>query len=227
METHPQLALAESVTSGLDQLRAQGRPGHARPPAGRSTPSMRGTEKPAMSASSTPTVKPLTARPAARLTDTDDLPTPPLPDEMASTRVRAGTAVFGAPFAAPSSGPGPSAPPSVGVPSRSSRLDGRDPGQGADPAGDLGLDLPAERAGRRRQCDSDQHAPSAAPRRRRPCRARRCCRRAQGRPRHAGHLATADLGGWGNGAHENMVRPVGRPRLELLQGGEPVPWYLP
>src|ERR1700677_50284 len=50
-----------------------------------------------MSASSTPTVKPLIARPAATLTDIDDLPTPPLPDDTASTRALGGTAVFGAP----------------------------------------------------------------------------------------------------------------------------------
>ena len=58
-------------------------------------PSIRGTEKPAMSASSRPTTKPRAARPAARLTVTDDLPTPPLPDEMARTRVRPGISVAG------------------------------------------------------------------------------------------------------------------------------------
>ena len=40
-------------------------------------------------------MKPRAARPAARLTVTDDLPTPPLPDEMASTRVRPGISVAG------------------------------------------------------------------------------------------------------------------------------------
>ena len=46
---------------------------------------MRGTEKPQMSASSTPTVKPSPAMAAARLTVTELLPTPPLPDAMART----------------------------------------------------------------------------------------------------------------------------------------------
>ena len=54
---------------------------------------MRGTLKPQMSASSTPTVRPLAARAAARLTVTEDLPTPPLPELMATTRVRGPTEV--------------------------------------------------------------------------------------------------------------------------------------
>ena len=49
-----------------------------------------------MSASRTPTTWPRAARATARLTVTDDLPTPPLPDAMASTRVFGGTAVSGA-----------------------------------------------------------------------------------------------------------------------------------
>ena len=48
---------------------------------------MRGTEKPQTSASSTPTVRPLAARAAARLAVTDDLPTPPLPEATSTTRV--------------------------------------------------------------------------------------------------------------------------------------------
>ncbi len=57
---------------------------------------MRGIEKPQMSASSTPTVKPVAASAAARLTVTDDLPTPPLPEAMVMTRVVAGIMVSGA-----------------------------------------------------------------------------------------------------------------------------------
>ena len=49
-----------------------------------------------MSASSTPTVNPRAASATARFTVTDDLPTPPLPDAMASTRASAGTSVSGA-----------------------------------------------------------------------------------------------------------------------------------
>ena len=40
-----------------------------------------------MSASSTPTLRPCAARPTARLVVTDDLPTPPLPEAIANTRV--------------------------------------------------------------------------------------------------------------------------------------------
>ncbi len=49
----------------------------------RSTPSIRGTEKPYTSASSTPTWSPSAAIAAARLEVTDDLPTPPLPEAIA------------------------------------------------------------------------------------------------------------------------------------------------
>jgi hypothetical protein len=47
------------------------------------TPSIRGTEKPYTSASSTPTDRPSAAIAAARLTVTLDLPTPPLPEATA------------------------------------------------------------------------------------------------------------------------------------------------
>ncbi len=59
-------------------------------------PSRRGTENPQMSASSTPTVRPRRARATARLTVTELLPTPPLPEATAMTRVVSGTAVAGA-----------------------------------------------------------------------------------------------------------------------------------
>ena len=55
---------------------------------GWSTPIIRGTEKPKMSASTSPTLRPEAAMAAARLTVTEDLPTPPLPDVTARTRVR-------------------------------------------------------------------------------------------------------------------------------------------
>ena len=61
-----------------------------------SMPSRRGTEKPQMSASSTPTVKPWAAIAAARFTVTELLPTPPLPLAMASTRAVIGISVSGA-----------------------------------------------------------------------------------------------------------------------------------
>ena len=58
-----------------------------------SRPSMRGTEKPQMSASMTPTAKPSVASAAARFTVTDDLPTPPLPEAIMITLVVGGMAV--------------------------------------------------------------------------------------------------------------------------------------
>lgn len=60
------------------------------------TPSILGIENPPMSASSTPTVRPRCARRAARLTVTDDFPTPPLPEAMATIRQVAGIVVSGA-----------------------------------------------------------------------------------------------------------------------------------
>ena len=56
-------------------------------------PSRRGTEKPQMSASRRPTTSPRWARATARLTVTDDFPTPPLPDDTARTRAVAGMSV--------------------------------------------------------------------------------------------------------------------------------------
>ena len=54
---------------------------------GRSMPSMRGIENPQTSASMAATLRPRWARATARFVVTDDLPTPPLPEEIASTRV--------------------------------------------------------------------------------------------------------------------------------------------
>ena len=51
-------------------------------------PSMRGIEKPHTSASTAATAWPRAASATARLVVTDDLPTPPLPDDTAITRVR-------------------------------------------------------------------------------------------------------------------------------------------
>ncbi len=53
-------------------------------------PSSRGIENPPMSASSTPTVSPRLAMAIARWAVTEDLPTPPFPEEMATTRAVAG-----------------------------------------------------------------------------------------------------------------------------------------
>ena len=52
------------------------------------TPSIRGIEKPYTSASITATLWPCWASATARLAVTEDLPTPPLPEEISSGRVR-------------------------------------------------------------------------------------------------------------------------------------------
>ena len=56
-------------------------------------PSNLGTEWPQTSASSRPTTRPRRARATARFTLIDDLPTPPLPEAIASTLVVAGMSV--------------------------------------------------------------------------------------------------------------------------------------
>ena len=56
---------------------------------GASIPSIRGIEKPQTSASSAATSLPRWARAIARLVVTEDFPTPPLPEAIASTRVEA------------------------------------------------------------------------------------------------------------------------------------------
>ena len=108
-----------------------------------------------MSASSTPTVKPLAARPAARLTDIDDLPTPPLPEETASTRALGGTVVLGACSRAFQRARAITAAFCSRPISLVSTSTERDPGQSAHPPGDFCLDLAPERAGRRREGDAD------------------------------------------------------------------------
>ena len=60
-----------------------------------------------MSASSTPTVSPRRARATARLTVTELLPTPPLPEAMAMTRAVSGMSVTGAGSSGQLGGPGP------------------------------------------------------------------------------------------------------------------------
>ena len=55
-----------------------------------STPSILGTLNPQISASRTPTVRPREAKAVAMLTVTEDVPTPPFPEAIEMTRVRAG-----------------------------------------------------------------------------------------------------------------------------------------
>ena len=109
-------------------------------------PSSRGIEKPQMSASRMPTTWPRAARATARLAVTDDLPTPPLPDAMASTRAFGGTAVSGASSRAFQRARAMTAARSVGVHGRHAHLDRAHPVQRLGVADDVGLDLAAQRA---------------------------------------------------------------------------------
>ena len=100
---HERGALVVDEEPHRHDLEHSRRPGTASDVAGRSCRRCRrdgprrracaGTLKPQMSASRTPTVSPLAASAAARLTVTDDLPTPPLPLATARTRVVDGTSV--------------------------------------------------------------------------------------------------------------------------------------
>ena len=119
-------------------------------------PSMRGTEKPQMSASSTPTVKPIGAIAAARLTVTELLPTPPLPEAMASTRVVAGIWVSGAFSRACQRALSITSERSSLVISPQSICTSRTPGMGRDAGFDVGLDLRAQRATADRELHDDR-----------------------------------------------------------------------
>ena len=95
-------------------------------PGGAEMPSIRGIEKPHTSASTAATRRPRSASATARLVVTDDLPTPPLPDETASTRVRESVngLTRGGRLLAP---PATRRPPAAGSAGRTP-LSSRDPG---------------------------------------------------------------------------------------------------
>ena len=125
-----------------------------------------------MSASSTPTVNPSAATAAARLTVTDDLPTPPLPLAMARIRVDAGTSVLGAFSRAFQR--------ALSITSRALLaghlapvdLDLGHTGVHGDPGLDVFLDLGPQRAAADRQLHTDRdHAVFGDGDRREPCRA--------------------------------------------------------
>ena len=135
-------------------------------------PSRRGTEKPQMSASSTPTVNPSAAIAAARLTVTDDLPTPPLPLATARIRVDDGISVLGAFSRAFQRAFSITSERSSLVISPQSILTFGDTGVHGDPGLDVLLDLGAQRAAADRQLDTDRdHAIVGDTRPTEPCRA--------------------------------------------------------
>ncbi len=109
-------------------------------------PRSRGTLKPQMSASSTPTVRPRRARATARFTVTELLPTPPLPEAMATTRADSGTSVAGGSSRAIEAGPGHDRPLLVGVHHPGGHGDRPDPVEPAHVEVDVALDLGPQRA---------------------------------------------------------------------------------
>ena len=118
-------------------------------------PSRRGTEKPQMSASSTPTVRPWRASATARLTVTELLPTPPLPLAMARTRVDAGTWVSPACWRAFHRALSITSLRSSGVISPHSMRTSVTPGWTPTRCLDLALDVGPQRAAADRQLDRD------------------------------------------------------------------------
>src|ERR1022692_4611149 len=109
-----------------------------------SMPSRRGTEKPQMSASSTPMVSPRRASATARFTVTDDFPTPPFPDPTARILVVASIPVSGAFWRAfhrarPPGGGGGAHPPHPD-------LGGGPPGEANGGGGDVMFELAPKRA---------------------------------------------------------------------------------
>jgi len=108
-----------------------------------------------MSASKMPTVRPRRARAIARLTVTDDLPTPPLPegdgqDSGGGRDGRLGRILAGLP-----AGPGHDGGALGRVHGGDVNLHGAHPVQTPRPAPDVALDLGAQRAGGDGQCDVD------------------------------------------------------------------------
>ena len=114
-------------------------------------PSRRGTEKPQMSASRRPTTSPRWASATARLTVTDDLPTPPLPEDTARTRAVAGMSVDDGPVLLRLA-PGPVHERAAlgGVHLPHDDLDPAHAGEAPHPGFDIDLELGAQGAARRR-----------------------------------------------------------------------------
>ena len=122
-----------------------------------SMPSMRGTENPQMSASMTPTVKPSAASAAARLTVTDDLPTPPLPEAIMMTLVVGGMAVCSGRSAMLRRARSIAAAFSSWSSSVQSMRTLVTPGSDVDPGLDVLLDLGPQRAARGGEGDAHVH----------------------------------------------------------------------
>ena len=112
-----------------------------------------------MSASTMPTSRPRARSASARLTVSDDLPTPPLPDATAITRVRSSTAICRSPSRRP---PRSCAQRGALLLVHVREPDRRPPRRphGADVHLHLRLDVRLERAARDREPDRDVHVPA-------------------------------------------------------------------
>ena len=112
---------------------------------GLSTPSIAGIENPQMSPSTIPTRFPCLANATARLAETEDLPTPPLPDEIAIVRV----AEPGSPIPGPALSLSPSIHSVTASSSMTSTLTSAPPANGAKASWSLSLSASGGPVGRR------------------------------------------------------------------------------
>ena len=112
-----------------------------------------------MSASSTPTVRPVAAMAAARLTVTEDLPTPPLPEAISTTLVVGASAVSSGRWETLKRALPMAEDFSSCVISVQSRVTLAHAGQRSDPGPDVPLDLGPQRASRRGERDGDDDGP--------------------------------------------------------------------
>ena len=140
-------------------LRSRGTILPARARTSPSTPRRRVSEKPQTSASSTPTTRPVSARAAARLAATDDLPTPPLPERDRDDRGRDRDRGLGRGGLGQGAGPAHELGPGAVAHHRRDDVDLVDALGGAGGLAHVALDLAAQGAGRRGQGDLDAGAP--------------------------------------------------------------------
>ena len=110
-----------------------------------------------MSASTMPTSSPRARSASARLTVSDDLPTPPLPDATAITRVRSSTAIWRSPSVRPPCSCSRNAARCASSMCVNPTVTSADAGHGADVHPHLRLEVRLERAAGNREADRDVH----------------------------------------------------------------------
>ena len=142
----------------------------ARPRRRRGCRAVDSSEKPQMSASSTPTRRPVSARATARLAVIDDLPTPPLPEAIIRTGVCVGIEVDGARAWAMRAGSLHEGGLGAGVEHAHDEFDVVDVVEGEDGFSHVAFDLTPQWAADGRQCDVRRRARPSDTGCRPPCR---------------------------------------------------------